>query len=121
LVQELLSKLVLIIRETKNWIKELGEHAKWHGAELSALRDFSFKFGNINQKMMDLLDKKGADFYSLSDMGYSVIHTAIEHNSIHSLAYFYYQKCIDFEIRNAHDMTPFLYAVNQKYLLFYIF
>lgn len=64
--------------------------------------------------MIELLDKKGADFYSSSDLGFSIIHTAIEHNSIYSLAYFKYEKFLDFEIRNSFEMTPYLYSVNQE-------
>lgn len=80
-----------------------------------ALRHFSLELGGPDQDMMRLLDKKGADFYSLSDMNFSIIHTAIEHNSIHSLAYFKYEKFLDFEIKNAFEMTPYLYAVNQEW------
>jgi hypothetical protein len=64
--------------------------------------------------MITLLDIKGADFYSVSDLGFSIIHTAIENNSIHSLAYFKYQKFLDFEMRNSYKMTPYLYAVDSE-------
>jgi hypothetical protein len=64
--------------------------------------------------MITLLDKKGADFYSVSDLGFSIIHTAIEHNSIQALAYFKYEKHLNFELRNSFKMTPYLYAVNQE-------
>ena len=64
--------------------------------------------------MIELLVKKGADLYSMTEDNCSVVHTAVEYNAIYSLAYFYYSLKFDFELRNSDMLTPYLYAVQLE-------
>jgi ankyrin repeat protein len=62
--------------------------------------------------MLELLESKGADYSIKSIMGFSPIHMAIENDAILSLAYFYYKKKLDFEVRTKQGHTPLLFAVS---------
>lgn len=65
-------------------------------------------------EMVQLLLEKEADPYAQSSMGYNVIHFAIQRRNVQMLAFFYYKLCLDFEIRDVLDKTPFLYAVELE-------
>jgi ankyrin repeat protein len=62
--------------------------------------------------MLKLLESKGADYSIQSMMGFSPIHMAIENDAILSLAYFYYEKKLNFEIRTRQGYTPLLFAIS---------
>ena len=62
--------------------------------------------------MLKLLESKGGDYSIQSIMGFSPIHMAIENDAIISLAYFYYKKKLDFEVRTRQGYTPLLFAVS---------
>jgi hypothetical protein len=66
--------------------------------------------------MLKLLETKGADYTIQSIIGFSPIHIAIENEAILSLAYFYYEKKLDFEIKTKQGLSPFLFAVATKYV-----
>lgn len=46
----------------------------------------------------------------------SIVHIAVDSNSILILAYFYYEKLLDFEFRDEHGFTPFLYAIWNQWI-----
>lgn len=65
-------------------------------------------------EMVQLLLEKQADAFAQSSMGYTVIHYAIQRGNVQLLAFFYYKLCLDFEIRDVMDKTPFLFAVELE-------
>ena len=64
--------------------------------------------------MMKLLESKGADYTLTSILGFTPVHSAVDSDSVLSLAYLYYQKKVNFEAKTISDLTPFLFSVSLK-------
>lgn len=64
--------------------------------------------------MIKLLEQKGASYSVKSIMGFSPIHMAVENEAVLSLAYFYYQKNLNFEEKTNQGYTPLLLAISLK-------
>lgn len=64
--------------------------------------------------MIQLLEQKGASYSVKSIMGFNPIHMAIENEAILSLAYFYYEKKLNFEEKTSQGYTPLLLSISLK-------
>jgi hypothetical protein len=88
--------------------------SRCNGLHLYALCDFELVSGKTNKKMLKLLETKGGDYSISSRIGLFPVHSAIENDSILVLAYLYYEKKIDFEVKTKQGLTPFLFAIRIK-------
>ena len=93
---------------------EMDQLSGWFGVHVYALRRVELGLGRGDKDLLKLLELKGGDYSVRSKIGLSPVHTAVENQAILVLAYLYYEKKCDFEMRCNQGRTPFLYSIRLK-------